>query len=111
MDKFKKLEIQEKFQEELNKKVGTISEITIEGHWNKLKMTVTKTAKEILELQKRQRKEVWFDDECRGAIDTRNQLGNVYKKKPEEGRKISTRREGKLIRCAGGKNGVTKMNE
>lgn len=52
LDALKKPETQEKFQEELNKKVGTISEQTIEEHWDTLKMTVTETAKEILGLQK-----------------------------------------------------------
>lgn len=68
------------------------------------------TAREVLGLQRRQRREVWFDEECRKTIEIID-TGNMCKEELEEGKKNSSKQGGKLTKHVEGKNEHIKMNK
>jgi len=61
----------------MSRKLQECNELTVEEHW-KIKETTITTAREILGLRRQQRKEKWFDSECRIVIKVRNNLHRRY---------------------------------
>lgn len=64
--------------QEMSRKVQDCNELTVEEHWSKIKEAIITTARETLGMRRQQRKEEWFDDECRKAIEDRNILHRRY---------------------------------
>lgn len=46
----------------------------VKKHWNNIKTITMKAADEVIEVKKWQRKEIWFVEESRQAMDLRNKL-------------------------------------
>jgi len=61
------------YQQKINKKLEDTDEIhDVQIEWNKIKNVIAGAAKESLGEKKGKRNEEWFDEECRVAVQEKN---------------------------------------
>ncbi|XP_046688330.1 uncharacterized protein LOC124374077 [Homalodisca vitripennis] len=74
VEKLADVNVRQQFQEELGDRLtGLTTDLSIEEHWNYLREAMKGTAELVLGKRKFERNEDWFDEECRNALDTKNQ--------------------------------------
>ena len=71
-------EIKERLKKELDKELGAETESSVDGKWERIKKTTWEVAKRVLGTEEKQRKEHWYDEQCKQAVDMRNELYRRY---------------------------------
>ena len=72
---------------------------TVEEKWQSLKCALLETAREVLGIEERRRREDWFDEECRESVARRNEAHRKYsqcrtrerKQEYEENRRLANK--------------------
>lgn len=89
---------QSKLLEELNR--VTNEEQTVENNWRNIQNAIKRSAEEVLGYQERAKKNTWYDEECRTAIERKNTLRMQWLSRPTRRREIEykiARNEAKKI--------------
>uniref|UniRef100_A0A6P7F9E4 Uncharacterized protein LOC114327075 n=1 Tax=Diabrotica virgifera virgifera TaxID=50390 RepID=A0A6P7F9E4_DIAVI len=80
LDNLKVPEVQERFERTVDEKLleENRADSTIENQWNTISSIILNTAKEVIGTKTQRREETWFDEECKQAIQERNEAHKNY---------------------------------
>lgn len=76
--KLKQQQTKENYEREIAQELRNTGNLNCEEHWNKLKEQILETATRIIGNKKKEKRAEWYDEECKRAIEKRNEAHKKY---------------------------------